>query len=159
MAGMPTLKLPDGTAIELPEGEPIGSALPSEAVAARVEGTLVDLAFVPEGDAPVEPVLPADPDGLHVLRHSAAHVMAQAVCDLVPHARYAIGPPIEDGFYYDFELAEALTPDDLPKIEARMAEIVVANQPFIREELSRASMTSRTNARSSRASMRLRARS
>jgi threonyl-tRNA synthetase len=85
----------------------------------------------------VEPVTAEQPDGLHVLRHSTAHVMARAVCDLIPGAKYAIGPPIEDGFYYDFELPQPLTPDDLPRIEARMAEITAADQPFVREELSR----------------------
>src|SRR5688572_2522649 len=74
---------------------------------------------------------------LQVLRHSTAHVMAQAVCDLWPGAKYAIGPPIEDGFYYDFDLPEQLTPEDLPRIEARMREIVAAEQPFNREEVSR----------------------
>ena len=80
----------------------------------------------------------SDDDGLHVLRHSTAHVMAQAVCDLYPGAKYAIGPPIEDGFYYDFELPEPLSSDDLPAIEARMRELVAADQPFVREEVSRA---------------------
>jgi threonyl-tRNA synthetase len=72
-----------------------------------------------------------------MLRHSTAHVMAQAVCDLWPGAKYAIGPPIEDGFYYDFELPEQLTPEDLPRIEERMREIVKADQPFTREEVPR----------------------
>jgi threonyl-tRNA synthetase len=76
-------------------------------------------------------------DDLTVLRHSTAHVMAQAVCDLWPGAKYAIGPPIEDGFYYDFDLPEQLTPGDLERIEARMREIVGADQPFIREEVAR----------------------
>ncbi len=80
----------------------------------------------------------AERDDLEVLRHSTAHVMAQAVCDLWPGARYAIGPPIEDGFYYDFDLPEQLTPEDLPRIEARMREIVAADQPFTREEVPRA---------------------
>jgi threonyl-tRNA synthetase len=79
----------------------------------------------------------ADQSDLDVLRHSTAHVMAQAVCDLWPGAKYAIGPPIEDGFYYDFELPEQLTPDDLPRIEARMREIVQAEQPFKHEEVPR----------------------
>jgi len=79
----------------------------------------------------------ADQHDIDVLRHSTAHVMAQAVCDLWPGAKYAIGPPIEDGFYYDFELPEQLTPEDLPRIEARMREIVQAEQPFKREEVSR----------------------
>jgi len=135
---MPRIELPGDRHVELPEGEPIGSILPPEAVAARFDGELVDLSFVPSGDGKAEPVELSESDGLHVLRHSAAHVMAQAVCDLFPLARYAIGPPVEDGFYYDFDLPEALTPEDLPRIEARMAEIVAANQPFVREELSRA---------------------
>ncbi len=135
---MPRIELPGDRHVELPEGEPIGSILPPEAVAARFDGELVDLSFVPSGDGKAEPVELSESDGLHVLRHSAARVMAQAVCDLFPLARYAIGPPVEDGFYYDFDLPEALTPEDLPRIEARMAEIVAANQPFVREELSRA---------------------
>ncbi|MEX0833158.1 MAG: threonine--tRNA ligase [Actinomycetota bacterium] len=134
---MPRLALPDASTVELAEGEPVGSALPPGNVAARVDGELVDLSFVPGADAKVEPVSPADPDGLHVLRHSAAHVLAQAVCKLIPEARYAIGPPIEDGFYYDFELPEALTPDDMPRIEDAMREIVASDQPFSRTELGR----------------------
>ena len=134
---MPTLTLPDGRTTELPEGEPVGSALPGQAIAARVDGELVDLSFVPTDDAKVQPVLPAEDDGLHVLRHSAAHVMAQAVCDLWPGTRYAIGPPIEDGFYYDLELPGPISESDLERIEARMAEIVAADQPFVREVLSR----------------------
>ncbi|HEX9411548.1 MAG TPA: threonine--tRNA ligase, partial [Actinomycetota bacterium] len=134
---MPQIELPDGHRVALPEGEPIGSILPPEAIVARFDGELVDLSFVPSSDGTVEPVVPDQPDGLHVLRHSMAHVMAQAVCDLIPDAKYAIGPPIEDGFYYDFELPQPLTPDDLPRIEARMAEIRAADQPFVREELSR----------------------
>jgi threonyl-tRNA synthetase len=79
----------------------------------------------------------SEADDLTVLRHSTAHVMAQAVCDLWPGAKYAIGPPIEDGFYYDFDLPVQLTPDDLEKIEARMREIIAADQPFTREEVDR----------------------
>src|SRR5438105_4349055 len=80
--------------------------------------------------------MPAPP-GLEVLRHSAAHLLAAAVIDLIPGAKYAIGPAIDDGFYYDFDLPAPLTPDGLPAIEARMREIVAAGQPFVREELSR----------------------
>jgi threonyl-tRNA synthetase len=79
----------------------------------------------------------SEADDLEVLRHSTAHVMAQAVCDLWPEAKYAIGPPIEDGFYYDFDLPEGLAPEDLERIEARMREIVAEDQPFKHEELSR----------------------
>ena len=132
---MPTLALPDGSRVELPEGEPVGSVLGKDAIAARVDGELRDLSFVPAADAAVEPVRAASDDGLHVLRHSTAHVMAQAVCDLFPGARYAIGPAIEHGFYYDFELAEHLTPGDLNRIEQRMRKIAKQNQPFVREEI------------------------
>ena len=135
---MPKIELAGGSTTELPEGEPVGSVLPPEAIAARVDGELVDLSFVPATDGKVEPVLPDDPDGLHVLRHSAAHVLAQAVCDLWPGTRYAIGPPIEDGFYYDLELPGQVSEGDLAKIEDRMREIVAADQPFVREEISRA---------------------
>src|SRR2546425_5155454 len=82
-------------------------------------------------------VAPDSPEGREVLRHSTAHVMAQAVCDLFPGAKYAIGPPIEDGFYYDFDVGRAFAPEDLERIEARMREIMQANQPFVREELGR----------------------
>jgi len=135
---MPTIELTDDTTTELPEGEPLGSVLPPEAIAARVDGELVDLSYVPASDGKAEPVLPDDPDGLHVLRHSAAHVLAQAVCDLWPGTRYAIGPPIEDGFYYDLELPGQVSESDLAKIEDRMREIVAADQPFVREEIPRA---------------------
>jgi threonyl-tRNA synthetase len=79
----------------------------------------------------------AERDELEILRHSTAHVMAQAVCDLWLGAKYAIGPPIEDGFYYDFDLPETLSPEDLERVEARMREIMTEDQPFKRAELSR----------------------
>jgi threonyl-tRNA synthetase len=135
---MPRIALSDGTSTELPPGEPVGAVLPPGAVAARVDGVLVDLSFVPAADASAEPVAASEPEGLHVLRHSTAHVLAQAVCDLWPGTRYAIGPPIEDGFYYDLELPGPISESDLERIEARMREIVAADQPFVREELSRA---------------------
>lgn len=134
---MPRIELPDGRSTELPEGEPVGSVLSPEAIAARVDGELVDLSHAPAADGKAEPVLPDEPDGLHVLRHSTAHVMAQAVCDLWPGARYAIGPAIEDGFYYDLELPGPISETDLGKVEDRMREIAAADQPFVREELSR----------------------
>ncbi|MBM3149285.1 MAG: threonine--tRNA ligase, partial [Chloroflexi bacterium] len=71
------------------------------------------------------------------MRHSAAHIMAEAVQSLFPEAKFGIGPAIEDGFYYDFELPRALVPDDLPRIEARMKEIVASGLPFVREELDK----------------------
>jgi threonyl-tRNA synthetase len=107
------------------------------AVAATVNGALVDLNFVLAEDAKVEPMDIASKKGLSVLRHSISHVMAQAVQDVFPGAKVTIGPSIEDGFYYDFEYAETFTLDDFEKIEKRMKEIVAADYPFIREELSR----------------------
>jgi threonyl-tRNA synthetase len=133
---MPKVMLIDGSR-DVETGTPVGDLLPDEAICARVDGRLVDLSWPMESDTSVEAVLMAEPDGLHVLRHSTAHVMAQAVCDLFPGAKYAIGPPIQDGFYYDFELPEPLTPDDLPRIEERMHAISSAGQPFVREELDR----------------------
>jgi threonyl-tRNA synthetase len=134
---VPRLTLPDGVRVELPEGEPVGAVLPPEAIVARVDGVLRDLSYVPDADSTVEPVEPAFVDGLHVLRHSTAHVLAQAVCRLFPGAKYAIGPPIQDGFYYDFDLPSPIKEDDLPSIEDEMRKIVGADQPFVREEVTR----------------------
>jgi threonyl-tRNA synthetase len=135
---MPRIELPDGRSTDLPEGEPVGSVMPPDAIAARFDGKLVDLSFVPPGDGKSEPVLASDPDGLHVMRHSTAHVLAHAACDLWPGTTYAIGPPIDDGFYYDLELPGPISESDLAKVEDRMREIVAEDQPFVREELSRA---------------------
>jgi threonyl-tRNA synthetase len=96
------------------------------------EGTLRDLDWVPEVDTEVEPVGIDTPDGLAVLRHSTAHVLAQAVQDLFPEAKLGIGPPIENGFYYDFGVAKAFHPEDLAKLEKRMTEIVKSGQLFRR---------------------------
>ena len=132
-----------GVEHNLEQGAPIGGALPDDAVCARVGEQLVDLSWPVTEDVEAEPVRASDPDGLHVLRHSTAHLLAQAVCDLYPGAKYAIGPPIEDGFYYDFDLPESLTPEDLPRIEQRMKEIAALGQPFVREELDRAAALER----------------
>ncbi len=105
------------------------------AVAAVVDGQLVDLATSLEGVREARVVTLEDPEGLQVLRHSAAHVLAQAVLSLFEDAKYAIGPPTEDGFYYDFDVGRPFTEEDLQAIEARMREIVEADQPFLREEL------------------------
>ncbi len=107
-----------------------------DVVAARVDGRLRDLAHeLGDGDT-VEPVAIGSPDGLDILRHSTAHVMAQAVQALFPEAKLGIGPPITDGFYYDFDVAEPFTPDDLAAIETRMRKIVKEGQKFDRREVS-----------------------
>jgi threonyl-tRNA synthetase len=136
---MPKVTIPDDGPQEVEQGSPVGALLPENAICARIDGELVDLSWPVERDVAAEPVFAGDPDGLHVLRHSTAHVMAQAVCDLHPGAKYAIGPPIDDGFYYDFDLGESLQPEDLERIEARMRQIAAAGQPFVREELDRES--------------------
>ena len=91
---------------------------------ARVDGELVDLDQPARAFTMVEPVMITDPDGLRVLRHSCAHVMAQAVQDLFPQAKLGIGPPIDNGFYYEFDVPEPFDPDDLAKIKKRLIDIV-----------------------------------
>ncbi|HYF12540.1 MAG TPA: threonine--tRNA ligase [Actinomycetota bacterium] len=134
---MPRIAFADGTSRDLPDGEPLGSIVPVGAIAARFEGELVDLSFVPDAHGRAEVVQPDDLEGLRILRHSSAHVLAHAVCDLWPGARYAIGPPVEDGFYYDVELPVPIGESDLAKIEDRMRELVQADQPFVRQQVSR----------------------
>ncbi|HSS08366.1 MAG TPA: threonine--tRNA ligase [Acidimicrobiales bacterium] len=143
MADMITITLPDDSSRELPPGSTaadlagsIGRSLAKAAVAARVDGTPTDLT-TPLVDGSTVAIITADsPEGRAVLRHSTAHVLAQAVTDLWPGAKYAIGPPIEDGFYYDFELPGGahFSEEDLARIETRMREIIAEDQPFAREE-------------------------
>lgn len=146
LADAVNIKLPDGSQRDYPRGvtaagiaASIGKRFAKDALAAKVDGEWVDLDRPIEHDAAVTIVTPETPDGREVLRHSTAHVMAQAVTDLFPGARYAIGPAIEDGFYYDFELPDGrrFTEDDLGRIEARMREIVAADEPFVRDEVDR----------------------
>ena len=137
--------LPDGSVRTLPEGSnaldlasAIGKRLAKDALAAQVNGQLTDLsAALPDG-ATVAIVTPASDQGREVLRHSTAHVLAQAVTRLWPGAHYAIGPAIRDGFYYDFALPGGVhfTEDDLPRIENAMRVIVAEDQPFTRAEYS-----------------------
>jgi len=110
---------------------------PHGAVVVRdADGTLRDLEWVPDEDADVQPVAAQEPDGLAVLRHSAAHAMAQAVQELFPGTLLGIGPPIQDGFYYDFLPDRPFTPEDLTAIEKKMAEIIKAGQRFHRRPIS-----------------------
>jgi threonyl-tRNA synthetase len=102
------------------------------------DGALRDLAWVPESDVEVEPVAADTEDGRSVIRHSAAHVLAQAVQQLRPEAKLGIGPPITDGFYYDFDVAEPFTPDDLAKLESTMRKIIKAGQRFSRRRFDSA---------------------
>src|SRR5439155_1028364 len=116
----------------------IGPGLAKAAVAARVDGQVWDLTRrLPDG-VTVAILTERDRQALDVLRHSSAHVLATAVRQLFPHAKIGFGPPIEDGFYYDFEVPTPFTPEDLERIEAKMHEVVRADYPFVREEVDRA---------------------
>ena len=139
-----TVTLPDGGTRSLPEGArahdlaaAIGPRLAASAVAARIDDVAVDLTAPLHDGARVEIVTEGSAEGLGILRHSAAHVMAEAVKDLFPTATFGIGPAIEDGFYYDFGVDRPFNPEDLEAIEARMREIVAESVPFRREELDR----------------------
>ncbi len=139
-----TVTFPDDTKAEFPSGTAAGKALqgraaanPSGFVAARVDGRLTDLTTPLRADSRVEGVGFDSPDGRDVFRHSSAHIMAEAVADLFPGTKFAIGPSIEEGFYYDFDIDKPFTPEDLERIEKRMAEIVKANTPFVRSEMGR----------------------
>ena len=107
------------------------------AVAAKVNGNIVDLTFPLAENTAIEPVDVSSKEGLSILRHSISHVMAHAVQDVFKGAKVTIGPSIEDGFYYDFEYSETFTLDDFEKIEKRMKEIVASDYPFVREEMPR----------------------
>src|ERR1700674_1481572 len=113
------------------------NGIPSrDLVAARVDGKVVDLTRKLEHDAAVEPVLADSPEGLDVIRHSTAHLMAMAVQSLFPGTQVTIGPVIEDGFFYDFAPATPFTLEDLPKIEAKMRELAKADHKIQRDRKS-----------------------
>ncbi|HXL33280.1 MAG TPA: threonine--tRNA ligase [Gemmatimonadales bacterium] len=138
--------LPDGSEKRVPAGstgadlaKAIGPGLAKAALAVRVNGNVWDLARpLPEGGAKVTILTDKDPQALELLRHSSAHVLATAVRQLFPHAKIGFGPPIEDGFYYDFAVERPFGPEDLEAIEKKMVEVVKADYPFVREEVSRA---------------------
>jgi len=149
---MPKATLPDGSTLELQTGAKAGELLEQpqlrdkRAVAVRVrpadngQPQLLDRATPLPGDVSVlhvARVTAEDEDGLYVLRHSCAHVMAEAICSLWPDAQLVYGPPVEDGFYYDIDLDYPLSPDDFKAIEAKMAEIIKADLPFTRYDMPR----------------------
>ena len=129
----------DGSERAVPVGATAGQALGADGrtvIAARVNGELRDLATeLRDGDV-VEPVEIGSDDGRAIMRHSAAHVLAQAVQELFPEAKLGIGPPVENGFYYDFDVPEPFTPEDLKRIEKRMREIIKQGQRFSRRAVS-----------------------
>ncbi len=137
---MPVVRLPDGSERPFPDpvtvaelAQSIGAGLARAAVAGRVDGELVDLSHRIERDADVSIVTAKDKDGLDVLRHSTAHLLAYAVKKLFPEAQVTIGPVIENGFYYDFAFKRAFTPEDLTAIEKKMAELAKQDIPVLRE--------------------------
>ena len=145
---MPAITLPDasvrrfdGPVTGTTLAEAIGPGLARAALAMRLDGELVDLSRVIETDSAVVFVTRRDPDALGLIRHDAAHVLAEAVQSLYPGTQVTIGPAIENGFYYDFARNEPFTPDDFPAIEERMREIIARNAPFEREVWDRGEAT------------------
>src|SRR2546428_6875322 len=141
---MINIRLPDGSIrpFEAPVsvGEvaaAIGPGLAKAALAGKVDGKLVDTSFVVDHDAELAIVTDKDPEGLEVLRHSTAHLLAYAVKELFPDAQVTIGPVIEDGFYYDFSYRRPFTPEDLAAIEKKMAELAKADEPVVRNLMAR----------------------
>ncbi len=141
---MPTITLPDGSQRQFAApvsgadlAAAIGSGLAKAALAVKVDGKVKDLATLLDHDAKVEIVTRTHPDALDLLRHDAAHVMAEAVQELYPGTQITFGPATENGFYYDFHRQEPFTPEDFTRIEKRMAEIVDRNEPITREIWSR----------------------
>jgi threonyl-tRNA synthetase len=137
------LKFPDGSVREYADGvtglevaSDIGARLAKAAVAVSIDGVEIDLSRPIETDGAFSVITEDSEPGRSIIRHSAAHILAQAVLGLFPGARFAIGPPITDGFYYDFDIGRPFTADDLDRIEQRMADIVALDQPFQREMLS-----------------------
>jgi len=138
------LTLPDGSHREVPRGgtarqvaESIGPGLARAALAARVNGEIRDLDRPIDSDASLAILTERDSEALELLRHSSAHVLATAVRELFPNAGIGFGPPIEDGFYYDFQVDRPFTPEDLERLEAKMAEVAARDFPFVREVVDR----------------------
>ncbi|HEY3011834.1 MAG TPA: threonine--tRNA ligase [Gemmatimonadales bacterium] len=141
---MVQVTLPDGTQREAAAGTTprqiagsIGPGLARAALVARVNGEIWDLDRPLEADASVAILTERDADALQVLRHSSAHILATAVRELFPNAGIGFGPPIEDGFYYDFQVDRPFTPEDLERLEAKMAEVTARDFPFVREVVDR----------------------
>src|SRR5881392_4404540 len=139
--------LPDKSELELPEGatgldaaRAIGPKLADEAVLVRTNGRVQDVRLPLEDGQPIQILTTRDkhdPDALAVLRHSSAHLLAEAVRRLYPGVKIAIGPPIENGFYYDFEFPEPIREEDLPRIEEEIRKELDEGRTWTREEISR----------------------
>jgi threonyl-tRNA synthetase len=141
---MARVKLPDATTLQIADGttikqlaDQIGPGLAKAAVAATINGKLVDLSTPINEDAAVKIITHQEPQGLEVIRHSCAHVMAEAICTIWPATKLVYGPTVEDGFYYDLDLDETIRPDDFERIEEQMRQIVKADNPFVRRQMGR----------------------
>ena len=147
---MATVTLPDGRTIDVADGitagqlaDRIDTDLAKAAVAAKVNGQLVDLSTPIVTDAAVQIITGRDDEGLEIMRHSCAHIMAEAICSIWLNTKLVYGPTVEDGFYYDIDLDEPIRPADFQRIEAKMHEIIKADRPFIRRQTSRAEALAR----------------
>ncbi len=141
---MPVITLPDGSQRSFPQSvtvsevaQSIGAGLARAALAGKVDGQLVDTSYLISADASLAIITDKDVDGLEIIRHSTAHLLAYAVKELFPEAQVTIGPVIENGFFYDFAFARPFTPDDLVAIEKRMAELAKRDLPVLRKVLPR----------------------
>jgi len=142
---MVKVTLPDGGTLEVTDGttvkqlaEQIGPGLAKAAIAAKVNGRFVDLSTPINSESELQIITLKDDEGIEVMRHSCAHVMAEAICSIWPDTKLVYGPTVEDGFYYDIDLDEPIRPTDFERIEERMTEIVKADEPFFRKEMTRA---------------------
>lgn len=136
------VKIKNGDSGEFPEGTTVGEILDSfglkkKSVGAKLNGKIVDFWHPLHEDTELQPVSTGSGEGLYLIRHTAAHVMAEAVQSLYPRVKVTIGPVIEDGFYYDFESPETFSPEDLEKIEQKMNEIVKSDKPLVRKKMDR----------------------
>src|ERR1051325_3879776 len=146
---MPAITLPDGSQRKFDKpvtvaevAASIGPGLAKAALAGKVDGKVVDTSFTIDHDAPLSIITERDAEGVDVIRHSTAHLLAQAVKQIFPKAQVTIGPVIEDGFYYDFSFERPFTPEDLSAIEKRMLEISKRDLPVKREVWERSKAVS-----------------
>ncbi len=141
---MPVVTLPDGsqrsfdTPLTIAQvAASIGAGLARAALAGKIDGKQVDTSHLIDRDVQLAIITDRDPEGVEIIRHSTAHLLAQAVKQLFPEAQVTIGPMIDNGFYYDFSYSRPFTPEDLAAIEKKMAELAKADLPLERQELSR----------------------
>jgi len=148
---MVKVTLPDGNSLEVDKSttakhvaEKIGPGLGKAVIAVQINGQIMDLSSRIASDVQIEFITLNDSRGLDIMRHSCSHIMAEAICSIWTDAKLVYGPAVEDGFYYDIDLDEPITPDDFPRIEEKMREIIKESNPFIRNEMSRAQALEKT---------------